>query len=50
MYPRHLFLVGRWVNGKQNISRQLIAAGGKGTFFWNGDNCEPRFCPDKIVF
>jgi peptidoglycan/xylan/chitin deacetylase (PgdA/CDA1 family) len=49
MYPCHPFLVGRWLNGKQNISRQLIAAGGRGTFFWNGDNCEPRFCPVKIV-
>ena len=50
MYPCHPFPVDRWLNGEQNISRQLIAANGKGTFFWNGKNCKPRFCPDNIIF
>ena len=41
------FLVSLWLKSKQNISRQLIAAGGKGTFFWNGNNCEQRFWPNN---
>jgi hypothetical protein len=37
------------VNCEQNISRQLIAADAKGTFFWNGNNCEPWLYLSAIV-
>ena len=46
----YLFLVDLWLNGKQNISRHLIAAGGKGTFCWNGDNCEYNSDRIKLSF
>jgi hypothetical protein len=31
--------------GIKDISKALTDVGGKGTFFWNGDNCKWSYCP-----